>query len=137
MQTAERIGQGFNLLYSKKKRMQFQEFETMANDMEAKINSSNLSELDLEDKFWASLSLGNVIAYGIDNQTSLFDAQCKTWNLNQFSSRDSLIHGQQEMPGITTPFLYVGALLSAFGCHLEDGNLNSINYNHCGAVKIW
>lgn len=137
MQTAERLGHGFNLAYDTKKTMKFHELQTMAKEMEVKINLSQLSASALEDTFWESLPLRNVVPYGIDNPTSLFSAQCKTWNLDRFSSRESLIHGHEEMPGITKPFLYVGTPLSAFGCHLEDGNLNSINYNHSGAVKIW
>lgn len=41
------------------------------------------------------------------------------------------------MDGINTPYFYVGGPLTAFGLHLEDGNLGSIKYNHTGAPKIW
>lgn len=41
------------------------------------------------------------------------------------------------MPGIQTPYTYVGGALSSFGFHLEDGNLSSINFNHSGTPKMW
>lgn len=41
------------------------------------------------------------------------------------------------MSGITKPYLYVGGPLTGFGMHAEDGNLNSINFNHSGAIKLW
>lgn len=41
------------------------------------------------------------------------------------------------MAGIQSPFVYVGAPLTSFGFHLEDGDLNSINYLHEGDPKIW
>lgn len=41
------------------------------------------------------------------------------------------------IPGIHDPYLYIGQVFSSFAIHLEDGNLNSINYNHEGAPKLW
>lgn len=41
------------------------------------------------------------------------------------------------MDGIQSPFVYVGGPLTSFGLHLEDGNLNSINFLHRGFPKIW
>lgn len=41
------------------------------------------------------------------------------------------------MPGILTPYLYLGMILTSFGLHLEDSDLCSINYLHRGKQKIW
>lgn len=41
------------------------------------------------------------------------------------------------MPGIHTPFTNVGMLHTRFGFHIEDNDLNSINYNHKGKPKLW
>lgn len=42
------------------------------------------------------------------------------------------------MDGIQTPFTYIGAPLSSFAWHIEDGNLCSINFLHTGsAPKFW
>lgn len=95
---------------------------------------------ELEDAFWASFSSKKPMPYGIDNEISLFPDCCTTWNLNKFTPQESPIHinnGDQKMPGITEPYIYVGVALSAFGCHIEDDNLNSINFNHEGAKNIW
>lgn len=134
-QSVESIGNGFNLLYAKQKPIRLEKFQTMAKGMEAEIKSESLDAL--ENRFWETLSSNNAIMYGIDNEISLFGDKCKIWNLNKLSPRESSIHGQQLMRGINSSFLYIGAPLSMFGCHLEDGDLNSINYNHQGAPKMW
>ena len=42
-----------------------------------------------------------------------------------------------EVPGITTPMLYIGMLYATFAWHVEDHYLYSINYQHLGAAKTW
>ena len=42
-----------------------------------------------------------------------------------------------DLPGITSPMLYVGMLFSTFAWHVEDHNLFSLNYLHAGAPKTW
>ena len=42
-----------------------------------------------------------------------------------------------DVPGVTTPMLYIGMLFSAFAWHVEDQHLYSINYQHQGAAKTW
>lgn len=41
------------------------------------------------------------------------------------------------MKGIQTPYTYVGSALTSFALHVEDGNLNSINYLHFGQQIVW
>lgn len=116
--------------------MKFRDFEANAKRQMNNIDLKSVS--DWEDKFWASLSGEEVHPYGIDNPVSLFPETCKYWNLNKFTSLESLIHNKNiHMSGITDPWLYVGGPLTAFGMHAEDGNLNSINFNHMGAIKVW
>jgi hypothetical protein len=40
-----------------------------------------------------------------------------------------------EVPGISYPYLYAGCWKSMFGWHTEDFDLLSINYNHLGKPK--
>ena len=42
-----------------------------------------------------------------------------------------------DIPGVTSPMLYVGMLFATFAWHVEDHNLYSINYQHFGAAKTW
>lgn len=41
------------------------------------------------------------------------------------------------MPGINSPYVYVGKIFTYFCIHVEDSDLNSINYLHKGKQKIW
>lgn len=41
------------------------------------------------------------------------------------------------MDGIQSPYLFIGGPLTSFAFHLEDGNANSINFLHRGAIKVW
>lgn len=43
----------------------------------------------------------------------------------------------KDIPGVTSPMLYIGMLFSSFAWHVEDHNLYSINYQHKGAAKTW
>ena len=45
--------------------------------------------------------------------------------------------GDNEISGVTQPYLYVGVWRSLFGWHKEDLDLYSINYLHSGAPKFW
>ncbi len=43
----------------------------------------------------------------------------------------------QEIPGITSPFLYFGSWKTSFALHTEDMELYSISYHHMGDPKTW
>ena len=45
--------------------------------------------------------------------------------------------GEDQIRGVTQPYLYVGVWRSLFGWHKEDLDLSSINYLHTGAPKYW
>lgn len=92
---------------------------------------------ELERKFWKRL--GPTMPppdYGADMEGSLFgdDPACG-WNLGRL---DSFLHLLgPNLPGVTSPYLYMGMWASVFAAHTEDMNLLSINYLHAGAPKIW
>ena len=43
----------------------------------------------------------------------------------------------EDIPGVTSPMLYMGMLFATFAWHVEDQYLYSINYQHTGAAKTW
>ena len=71
--------------------------------------------------------------YGADVLGSLMDSSTP-WTLNNLNSL--LNHGlNKPIPGINTPYLYVGSWKSMFGWHKEDLDLNAINFLHHGKPK--
>nr|CAB3502000.1 unnamed protein product [Digitaria exilis] len=42
-----------------------------------------------------------------------------------------------DVPGVTSPMVYIGMLFSWFAWHVEDHELHSLNYLHTGAPKTW
>jgi hypothetical protein len=100
----------------------------------------------LERRFWRNV-LFNPPLYGADcpaptglrsdGKEGLFDpVTCGDWDLAKLPSL--LTHGiKKRVPGVNTPFLYVGMYRAAFAWHCEDMDLHSINYLHWGAPKTW
>jgi len=109
-------------------------------------SSDDVSIEMLERKFWKRL--GPTMApplYGADMEGTLFKRSdyCCGWNISQLHSCLDLLQYDQPddqkagIPGVTTPYLYVGMWASVFCAHTEDMNLLSINFLHAGAPKIW
>jgi hypothetical protein len=61
------------------------------------------------------------------------------WNLRVLPLlRNSLLgYLDSHVPGVSTPWVYIGQLFSTFCWHNEDDYLYSINYHHIGAPKSW
>lgn len=77
--------------------------------------------------------------YSIDNGTTLFEDETTVWNLNKLQKKDSYIHEAvgEDLPGVLTPFLYLGMKNTAFAMHVEDDLLGSVNIVHSGESKHW
>ena len=91
----------------------------------------------LESFFWKRLGPTMPPAwYGADHEGTLFpdDDDATGWSLGQL---DSCLHVLPHVPGVTSPYLYLGMWASVFCAHSEDMNLLSINYLHAGAPKLW
>lgn len=136
-QTTQKLENGcYEICYENKTKMTVEKFKLReAREANGFIPKSMAK---LEDEFWASMCSKEERYYGMENDVSLFNENCQHWILGKFTPMDSLIHtNDKHMLGITKPYLYVGGLFKAFGLHKEDCDLNSINYNHTGAMKIW
>ena len=72
------------------------------------------------------------------NASSLY-AQSIGWNLRALPLLSGSLLGllHEHVPGVSTPWLYVGMLFATFCWHVEDSYLFSMNYLHCGACKTW
>lgn len=44
---------------------------------------------------------------------------------------------KEEIPGVTSPMVYLAMMFSWFAWHVEDHDLHSMNYLHMGAGKTW
>lgn len=81
--------------------------------------------------------------YGADLDTSTHasgfaEHEAGDWNLNRLSTaRGSLLDDTVDVPGVSSPWLYVGGLFSAFCWHTEDLWMYSCNHLHEGATKTW
>lgn len=61
------------------------------------------------------------------------------WNLQVLArSPGSLTRFMpDDIPGVTSPMVYVGMLFSWFAWHVEDHELHSMNFLHTGSSKTW
>ncbi|KAF0982562.1 hypothetical protein FDP41_011492 [Naegleria fowleri] len=104
---------------------------------------SNLTTLEeqvewMERKVWKNVAFQAPL-YGSDLYGTLFVDPKTPWNLNTLDSVLSRILKKQgiTLPGINSPYLYVGSYKSFFAWHCEDLDLYSINYMHFGSPKVW
>ncbi|CAL4946041.1 unnamed protein product [Urochloa decumbens] len=115
--------------------------------------NKQLSPLDVEALFWRSAADRPVaVEYASDMPGSGF-APCgarpthlpaanvgeTAWNMRGVArSPASLLRFlREEVPGVTSPMLYVAMMFSWFAWHVEDHDLHSLNYLHSGAPKTW
>ncbi|KAF7039230.1 hypothetical protein CFC21_049273 [Triticum aestivum] len=119
------------------------------------LQGDRLSPLDHEALFWRAASADRPVTvdYASDMPGSGFppcaarpvqSAQPAhvgetAWNMRAAArGPGSLLRFMRdEVPGVTTPMLYVGMLFSWFAWHVEDHDLHSLNYMHLGAAKTW
>lgn len=73
------------------------------------------------------------------SQNSCLDLSNTAWNMRIASrSHGSLLrYMPDEVPGVTSPMVYIAMLFSWFAWHVEDHDLHSLNYLHMGASKTW
>jgi hypothetical protein len=115
-------------------------------------NEGNLSEGDIESEYWRIVECIDpnmpdvVVQYGSDLiSMPVHDNSCfpRHWDCNWALTKLPIVDNSMlkylymNVPGITSPMLYVGMLFSSFCWHVEDHFLYAINYLHYGAKKTW
>ncbi|XP_077228038.1 lysine-specific demethylase JMJ705-like isoform X2 [Tasmannia lanceolata] len=131
------------------------QFESKAKHFEKtqlkKTGKKALTTLEIETLFWnASVDKPFSVEYANDMPGSAFGnkwgevGEAKTvgesaWNMRGVSrAKGSLLRFmKEEIPGVTSPMLYIAMLFSWFAWHVEDHELHSLNYLHLGAAKTW
>ncbi|KAK1444137.1 lysine-specific demethylase [Babesia gibsoni] len=109
---------------------------------------------EVEKKYWDIVKAGDrslVVKYGADlnvyspefkeylvNQSGT-KYESDVWNLKNLpKSPGSLLrYTEAVIPGVNTPWLYIGMCLTSFCWHTEDNYFGAINYHHWGDPKIW
>ncbi|KHN07956.1 Lysine-specific demethylase REF6 [Glycine soja] len=140
-------------------RYTFTEFESKAKSFEKtylkrhakKASGLGPGPLETETLFWkATLDKPFSVEYANDMPGSAFSPKCRRvgdpssladtqWNMRAVSrAKGSLLQFmKEEIPGVTSPMVYVAMLFSWFAWHVEDHDLHSLNYLHMGAGKTW
>ncbi|KAL0535333.1 hypothetical protein IC582_029662 [Cucumis melo] len=138
----------------------FQQFEAKAKNFEKsylkkRTRKGGLSPLEIETLYWrATLDKPFSVEYANDMPGSAFvPVSAKmfreagegttlgetAWNMRGVSrAKGSLLKFmKEEIPGVTSPMVYVAMMFSWFAWHVEDHDLHSLNYLHMGAGKTW
>lgn len=141
-----------------------QEFEAKAKNFEKgylkRVSKKALSPLEVETLYWkATLDKPFSVEYANDMPGSAFVPLSgkkggrvlgsgsgegltvgeTAWNMRGVSRSDGslLKFMKEEIPGVTSPMIYLAMLFSWFAWHVEDHDLHSLNYMHMGAGKTW
>lgn len=93
--------------------------------------SSDQSEMSSDGKFSnVSNEMQGTAGWKLSNSS---------WNLQVIArSPGSLTrYMPDDIPGVTSPMVYIGMLFSWFAWHVEDHELHSLNFLHTGSPKTW
>ncbi|KAI4319048.1 hypothetical protein MLD38_032696 [Melastoma candidum] len=140
----------------------FPDFESKARSFERSYlkklgKKPPLSPLELETLYWkASVDKPLSVEYANDIPGSAFPPNYSSssvgcggvgssnvgetaWNMRWVSRAEGslLRYMKEEIPGVTSPMVYLAMMFSWFAWHVEDHDLHSLNYLHLGAPKTW
>lgn len=139
-----------------------QEFGTMADDFKSEyfaMPGHRVSSVLAEKEFWkiaSNIDVDVTVEYGADlhsmdhgsgfptkSSRNVFPGDQEYvdsgWNLNNLPVLDNSVlrFVNDDISGMTVPWMYVGMCFSAFCWHNEDHWSYSINYLHWGDMKTW
>ncbi|CAK8562929.1 unnamed protein product [Lathyrus sativus] len=137
----------------------FREFEAKAKSFEKSYfrkgkKLAQFSPLEVEAMYWkATADKPFSVEYANDMPGSAFGEVNDggfggdgfltvgetAWNMRGVSRANGslLKFMKEEIPGVTSPMVYVAMMFSWFAWHVEDHDLHSLNYLHMGASKTW
>ncbi|AFZ80547.1 jumonji/arid domain containing protein [Theileria equi strain WA] len=125
------------------------------NQLLEEVMKSTDPPLDsIEKEYWRLIKSGDskvVSYYGADlNFVSQDDSEnsnsknhnviCRDpWNMKNLPKCNGslLRYLNAVVPGVNSPWLYIGMCFTSFCWHTEDNYFGSVNYHHVGAPKIW
>ncbi|KAG7554063.1 JmjN domain [Arabidopsis suecica] len=123
----------------------FYQRKTEINDPSGK-NSENSSP-EVEKAPLASTSLSSQDSSKQKNVDIVFEMEGtagwklsnSSWNLQTIARSPGSVTRfmPDDIPGVTSPMVYLGMLFSWFAWHVEDHELHSMNYLHTGSPKTW
>ncbi|ORM40466.1 Importin subunit beta-1 [Babesia sp. Xinjiang] len=116
------------------------------------FGSTNVSVEDVEREYWKIVKAGNrslIVKYGADLnvyspefEDYLVDIsgtkhEGDWWDLRNLPKCPGslLRYCEQIIPGVNSPWLYIGMVLTSFCWHTEDNYFGAVNYHHFGAPK--
>ncbi|CAN4085221.1 unnamed protein product [Withania somnifera] len=132
-----------------------EQFQAKAKAFEKNYLKKNfkkvLTPLEIETLYWkATVDKPFSVEYANDMPGSAFAPKKGSvgevatladteWNMRGVSrSKGSLLKFmKEEIPGVTSPMVYLAMMFSWFAWHVEDHDLHSLNYLHMGAGKTW
>ncbi|XP_023637886.1 lysine-specific demethylase REF6 [Capsella rubella] len=141
----------------------FGEFEFKAKSFEKAYlkkcgKKSQLSALEIETLYWrATVDKPFSVEYANDMPGSAFIPLSlaaarrresggdggtvgeTAWNMRAMARAEGslLKFMKEDIPGVTSPMVYIAMMFSWFAWHVEDHDLHSLNYLHMGASKTW
>ncbi|EEF30705.1 conserved hypothetical protein [Ricinus communis] len=101
--------------------------------------SSITSSVVLSEEILRSSKRKSVNANNDMEGTAGWKLSNSPWNLQVIArSPGSLTRFMpDDIPGVTSPMIYIGMLFSWFAWHVEDHELHSMNFLHTGSAKTW
>lgn len=128
----------FLTLHIERSRRSVGAFRREAADFHARTRApvmTDKADESVDRAFWKNALFRRPL-YGADQDASLFDDDCPSFNLRALDTILTAGAGQG-IPGVTRPYLYFGMWGALFAFHCEDADLYGINYLHLGAPKTW
>ncbi|KAH7547879.1 hypothetical protein JRO89_XS14G0031500 [Xanthoceras sorbifolium] len=106
--------------------------------LETSNSSTTSSTVPLDDNLQSSRRKGVNGSADVEG-TAGWKLSNSPWNLQVIArSPGSLTRFMpDDIPGVTSPMVYIGMLFSWFAWHVEDHELHSMNFLHTGAAKTW